>query len=207
MDTEIDYKELVRDMRNAQKYFQMCVFETDLLKKCILCKKHLTPSQWSCVLEDYIKSTLNIGKRTDNRSGDGCSRSSNYNVEIKVSLGDLKGNLHFVQLRPDHKIDFYVFLVYNMFEGELGQIYWFLCKPHDLYKLLPEYGGYAHGTKDKLGKITKDNIFGRNYEYALRPHPNAKNQTKGKQLWDIFVKEFNLPVSEILSIIGEGEGI
>lgn len=203
MNTEIDYKELVQDMRNAKTYFDMCISERDLFKKCILCKKHLTPSQWSCVLEEHVKHVLNIGKRTDNISGDGCSRSLKYNIEIKVSLGDLRGNLHFVQLRPDHKIDFYVFLVYNLFEGELGKNYWFVCKPHELYKLLPEYGGYAHGTIKQLGKITVDNIFGRNCEYALRPHPNGKKQTKGGQLWDMFLKRFHVSFDEMLSIIGE----
>ena len=202
MELGFEFVELVKDMRNAKRYYDMCVAETDLLKKCILCKKYLTPSQWSCILEDYIKMILNIGKRIDNISGDGCSRFSNKNIEIKVSLGDHNGRVHFVQLRPDHHIDFYVFLVYNMFEGELGKIFWFICEPHDLYKLLPDYGGYAHGTITQLGKITLDNVYGRNCEYALRPHPNAKKQTKGGQLWDIFYKQFNVSLDEILAIIG-----
>lgn len=49
------------------------------------------------------------------------------------------------------------------------------------------FGGYDHRTCTVLGKITSDNIKGRNCEYALRCDPNAK---KGKnfELWNEFMK-------------------
>ena len=65
---------------------------------------------------------------------------------------------------------------------DLGKAYVFKVPSEDLYELVIEYGGYAHGTCEKLGKITKDNIKGRNCEYALRCNPNSK---KGNsfELW------------------------
>lgn len=66
------------------------------------------------------------------------------------------------------------YVVYNVHEGDIGKIYWLLCKAEQLYSLLPKFGGYAHGTIEKLGKISLDNLYRRNCEYALRPNFLAK---------------------------------
>ena len=108
-----------------------------------------------------------------------------------MSLGDKKGQLNFVQLRPDHKIDYYIFLCYDLFYGKIGKIYWFFLKSDDLYELIPKYGGYSHGTISVLGKINCDNIHGRHCEYSLRPNPTKRKACKSRKLWDLLVEKFN----------------
>jgi hypothetical protein len=198
------YKDMVNSLRAPINYKEVCRAERDLVKKCILCKKYLTANVWSIVLEDYIRHFLNIGKTINRVSGDGVIKANdcNFHIEIKVSLGDSTGKFNFVQLRPDHDIHYYIFLAYNVFDGEFGKVYWFLCRPKDLYELLPEFGGYAHGTTIKLGKIQNSNIAGRNCEYALRPNPRANTGTKSRELWNIFLKRFGILAENILDKIG-----
>lgn len=132
----------------------------------------------------YIKNLFSLKKPLNNTSGDGRSLN-NKNIEIKVSLGNTKGQFNFVQIRPDHEIDYYIFMCYNVHDGDIGKIYWFLCPSYKIYKLIPKYGGYAHGTIKKNGIITLDNMFGHNYEYALRP--TSMHNTR---LWDKLIKLF-----------------
>jgi len=180
--------------------YSVCKNETDTLRKCILCKAYLSSNQWSVLLEQFIKQKFKMSRTQNNVSGDGIT-TKDLNVEIKVSLGADNGQVHFVQIRPDHKVDYYLMLVYNVHEGDLGNTYWLLCKSEELYALLPEYGGYAHGTIEKLGKITMDNIYGRNCEYALRPNPIAKVGTKVKRLWDTMTDMFSVTEEDIHNII------
>ena len=129
---------------------------------------------------------LLINKPNNETSGDGCKNNINY--EIKVSLHGKQSNLNFVQIRPDHKIDFYIFIGYNMYNNNtLGKGYIFKIPSDSLYELIIDYGGYAHGTFKKLGKISQDNLKDRNCEYVLRCDPNAK---KGKKydLWNELLK-------------------
>ena len=75
-----------------------------------------------------------------------------------------------------------------MYENEkLGEGYIFKVPSQVMYNLIIRYGGYAHGTCSKLGKITEYNIKGRNCEYALRCDPNAK-KGKNYELWNEFMK-------------------
>ena len=190
---------IVKNMRNITNYVDICKKEKDILKQCVLCKYYLSSNQWSMVLESSIKQRFNILQAKDNMSGDGLI--NNKTVEIKVSLGGSNGQFNFVQLRPSHTIDYYLFLVYDVYSSHsnLGQIHWFLSKPNDLYKLLPEYGGYAHGTVSNNGKITEENIFKKGnekLEYSLRPN-NLKNG-KSKELWDILIDKFSINENDIL---------
>lgn len=155
-----------------------------LTEKFILLRRAVNPQ--STVPESVIMDDMNIGRPLDETSGDGHKNGINY--ELKFSLHTKNGGFNFVQIRPDHTIDYYLVGGYNLFEGEIGKAY--ICKvPADvIYRLIPEYGGYAHGTVSKLGKITCDNIKGRNCEYALRPNPNAKEGTKPKRLWNELLK-------------------
>lgn len=164
-----------------------CQQEQDTLKKCLLCKYYLSSNEWSVLMEKHVKTLFSLQKCIDSTSGDGCTKNK-LNVEIKVSLGTKDGTMNFVQLRPDHKLDFYILVAFDIHENLYGRLYWFLCKPDELYKLIPEYGGYAHGSVDKLGRITEDNIKGRNCEYALRPNPRKKG--KSNMLWNIMIERF-----------------
>ena len=67
--------------------------------------------------------------------------------------------MNFVQLRPDHIIDYYLFVGYNLFEDTYGKVYTFLIPSNDIHELIINYGSYSHGTVFKLGNITKDNIL------------------------------------------------
>ena len=105
------------------------------------------------------------------------------NYEIKFSGHDKNCKFNWVQFRPDHNIDYYILIGYNLFEGTVGKAYNFKIPAEDLYQLIIDYGGYAHGTNRELGRITKDNLKGRNCEYALRINPNNLGN-KSKELWE-----------------------
>ena len=170
-----DKKHILEKIKNAKT----------LTEKCILSREYLTPQ--STDLENICKKDLDIGNALNSTSGDGHKNGINY--EIKASIHANKSKISFVQIRPDHNIDNYIFIAYNMlYENEiLGKAYIFKIPSHIVYDLVVRFGGYAHGTCVVLGKITSDNIKGRNCEYALRCDPNAK---KGKsfELWNEFMK-------------------
>ena len=104
----------------------------------IFCKRYLSSNEFGLVFEKYIKNILNIEKSRDKVSGDGILNDKN--VEIKVSLGDKKGQLNFVQIRPDHNVQYYIFICYNLFEDKIGKDYIFLFPSNRLYDLIPKYG-------------------------------------------------------------------
>jgi hypothetical protein len=129
---------------------------------------------------------LDIGPPINKTSGDGHKNGLNY--EIKASIHAKNSHLNFVQIRPDHSVDFYILVAYNMYENDaIGNAHIFKVPSNIIYNLIVKYGGYAHGSCSILGCITIDNIKGRNCEYALRCDPNAK---KGKsfELWNEFIK-------------------
>ena len=148
-----------------------------------MARNYLTPQ--STDLEILCKKDLNIGAPRNETSGDGHKNDKNY--EIKISIHANESKINFVQIRPDHNIDYYIFIAYNMYVGEFGKAHIFKIPSNIVYDLIVRYGGYAHGTCSVLGQITIDNIKGRNCEYALRCNPNAK---KGKsfELWNEFIK-------------------
>ena len=52
-----------------------------------------------------------------------------------------------------------------------GDLYIFKLTKKNIKNLITKYGGYAHGTKHKLGKITEDGLdkISNDKEYTLRP--------------------------------------
>lgn len=200
VNSEEYYVNLVDALRQKKNVQIMCKEEKNILRKCILCRSYLSSNQWAPIMEEHIMEIFGIRKKKNNTSGDG-NTNKNFNIEIKVSLGTDNGQVNFVQIRPDHDVDYYILLVYNLHEEQLGKVHWFLCKSQELYHLIPEYGGYAHGTTEKLGKITLDNIHGRNCEYCLRPNPKAKETTKPKLLWNRMVELFEVSEEDIINTI------
>ena len=180
------YKSYVQSLRNKNLNKEICKNEKDLLYKCILCKTFMSPTEYGSELEKYLKNILNIKKAVNSVSGDG--QKDNNNIEIKVSLSDNEGRLNYLQIRPDHFIDYYLFLAYNLKENDMGNVYIMIIPSQKIYDLIPEYAGYSHGTVEVFGKITSENIFGRNLEYSLRPNPTKSNDTKTKQLWNELIK-------------------
>lgn len=196
---KMDLREIVISMREPYDFITIIENEDNILSQCILARKFLSSNQWGQLLEKIIKKKFRIQKAINETSGDGVING--LNIEIKISLGDMCGKINFVQIRPDHNIDYYLLLAYNLWEAELGEVYWFLCPATDLYALIPEYGNYAHGTISKLGKITKDNIYGSNKEYALRPNPTSSSNTKSYKLWQLLLKKFWLTEDEIYNFL------
>lgn len=193
---------LVKEMRstnNSNFYNDI----TNTLELCIILKSNKTTKsqEWSMVLEQHIRTKFKIRTKNDNTSGDGCSLN-NKNIEIKVSLGGKNKGFNFVQIRPDHNIDYYIILCYDLYDQcDLGKIYWMLCPSKDLYELIPRYGSYAHGNICNNGVITSDNIYGRNLEYALRPNPYSGKNTKGFMLWNILIQKFQKEEQDIINHI------
>jgi len=184
-----DFTELVNSLRIGNEYHkQKCEKEKDLLKKCVYCKYYLSSQVYGQLLQEYLKEKYMISDPLDHLSGDGVKNGKN--IEIKVSLGDAKGQINIVQIRPSHKIDYYMILAYNLFEGEYGGAYLLIIPANEIYSLIPEYGCYAHGTVVKNGKITLNNMYGHSYEYALRPNPLKKTAKSGK-LWEILSSKWN----------------
>jgi hypothetical protein len=76
-----------------------------------------------------------------------------------------------------------------MYENDtIGNAHIFKIQSCIVHDLIVRFGGYAHGTCAALGKITTDNIKGRNCEYALRCDPNAKKDSRDFELWKEFLK-------------------
>ena len=179
-----DLSSLVKQMRikclkDNTHILERIKSETTLTGKCILARNYLAPQ--SNIMEQIIKKDLEIGNAPDKSSGDGSKNGKNF--EIKFSAHDKNGKFNWVQFRPDHNIDYYILIGYNLFEGTLGKAYNFKVPAEDLYQLIIDYGGYAHGCQDILGVPTKDNLKGRDCEYAIRVNPNVL-VNKSKELWD-----------------------
>ena len=134
-------------------------------------------------METIIKEDLHIGNALNSTSGDGHKNGINY--EIKVSIYSRNSKINIVQIRPNHNINFYIIVTYNMYENQTtGNVHIFKIPSSKICELIISFGGYAHGTIKKLGKI-EDNIKDQdsNCEYALRCNPNAK-KGKSVELWN-----------------------
>jgi hypothetical protein len=165
---------------NTREILDTIQKEKDLTNKCILYRKFLSPQ--STHIERIIRNDLFIEKPINETSGDGTKNGLNY--EIKYSGHAQKSRLNFVQIRPDHNIDFYILIGYNMyFNDNLGKAFVFKIPSAAMYDLVVKHGGYSHGTLKHLGRINKKNLKGRNLEYSIRCNPNAKRGTKDYKLF------------------------
>lgn len=174
----------LKETKNKKLILELIKNKETLTEKCVLSRMYLTPQ--STDLETICKIDLAIGNALNTTSGDGHKNGINY--EIKASIHANKSKINFVQIRPDHDIQYYILIAYNMYENDtIGNAHIFKIPSRIVYDLIVRFGGYAHGTCATLGNITSNNIKGRNCEYALRCNPNAK---KGKsfELWNEFMK-------------------
>jgi len=96
------------------------------------------------------------------------------NFELKISNGGKENNrFNYVQLRMNHDC-VYIFTAYYLCEDNIdneGELFIFKLNKDDIKKLILSYGGYAHGTVQKLGKITEIELSNssNDKEYAIRP--------------------------------------
>ena len=107
--------------------------------------------------------------------------------EIKASGGGQNNNqFNYVQLRPNHNVHNYILTAYHLTNDnldQLGELFIFKIKKEDINTLICKYGGYAHGTKNKNGGITLDDLKdpSNSKEYDLRP-------SYGSTLWNELLK-------------------
>ena len=126
------------------------------------------------LLEHYIqnkydmiknKSSLCIGDLQHNQT----------NLEIKISTGGKDYNkFNYVQLRMNHNCE-YLLTAYYLSDDNVdttgGELFIFKLNKTDMKKMILNYGGYAHGTIQKLGPITEEDLNDttNDKEYAIRP--------------------------------------
>ena len=163
---------------------QLMINAQTLLEKCILNREYSSPN--SDVFEQVIKHDLKLENAPDRMSGD--ASINGLNIEIKCSTHAKHSTFNFVQIRPDHNVQCYLFVGYNLWHADaLGKEYLFKIPSEDLYKMVVEHGGYAHGSKMVLPAITLATMKGNGYEYALRVDPNTRGRCK-QVLWDKLLK-------------------
>ena len=102
-------------------------------------------------------------------------KCNEINVEIKVSTGGKENNkFNFVQLRMNHNCE-YLLTAYYLSDDNVdttgGELFIFKLNKTDMKKMILNYGGYAHGTIQKLGPITEEDLNDttNDKEYAIRP--------------------------------------
>jgi hypothetical protein len=160
------YKNLVSQLRTTsnEKIKTDIRNETNMKYKCILSKYHLSSQQWSTLLEEEFKKYYKWYKKKDEISGDAVTKKLN-NVEIKISLGSNDNKFNFVQIRPNHNIDYYLFVIYDLNKDEMTK---YIIDKSEIINLILKKGEYSHGTIKRQGRITLDNIINNKYEYSLR---------------------------------------
>jgi|SaaInl5LU_22_DNA_1037371.scaffolds.fasta_scaffold45750_4 hypothetical protein len=147
-------------------------------KYCVV--NHLSGQQSGPAIEKYIIEKNKMEKVSASK----CCGDGKYNgkfLEIKVSLGGKDRNkFNYVQIRPSHDIDYYILTAYHLDYTTIddnGELFIFLIEKPVMVDLLAKHSSYAHGTKAKLGKISRESIMNNtDAEYALRT-------TYGDALW------------------------
>jgi hypothetical protein len=125
------------------------------------------------LIENYIKNKYNMTKNNAS-SCVGDLLCNNINFEIKVSNGGKENNkFNYVQLRMNHNCE-YLLTAYHLSYENLnnnGELYIFRLNKANIKNLILKYGGYAHGTIQKLGEIKKEHLENEtnDKEYAIRP--------------------------------------
>jgi hypothetical protein len=175
--------ELAQRCRRRVAYQREIVKEATLKDAHIYCvTRKVRPHEYGSLLEHYI-CTKHGFERNGASSRTGDMRVDHENAEVKVSIGigcdchpTRRVKFNWVQLRPTHGVHFYVLTAYHLAHENVasdGELYVFRVPKHEMVRLLVRYGGYAHGTKARLGKIAADDMgdetTSSTKEYALRP--------------------------------------
>ena len=148
--------------------------QQDLKYAHIYCKINKLSGQVSGPLIEYfIKNKYEMIKNNSSLCiGD--LQHNKTNIEIKISNGGKENNkFNYVQLRMNHVCE-YILTAYYISDDNLekmGELFIFKLNKTDIKKIIFKYGGYAHGTIQKLGVITEDDLENpsNDKEYAIRP--------------------------------------
>lgn len=125
------------------------------------------------LIENYIKEKYEMTKNKASLCIGDLQRNQT-NFEIKVSTGGKENNkFNYVQLRINHCCE-YLLTAYYLNETnveELGELFIFKLNKKDIKPIILKHGGYAHGTVQKLGPITQEDLENElnDKEYAIRP--------------------------------------
>lgn len=177
--TKIKLKQLL-ESRYSNKIHTDTIMKLPTLKSAhIYCKLNNLSGQFTGpVLEKYIKKKYNMTKNTAS-SCIGDLKCNEINLEVKASNGGKENNkFNYVQLRMNHNCIYILTAYYLDYTNldNLGELYIFKLNKENIIPLIINYGGYAHGTIGKLGKITIEDLNNttNQKEYALRPKYNDK---------------------------------
>ena len=148
--------------------------QTTLKDAHMYCKIHgLSGQVAGPLIENYIKTKYGF---TKNQASEciGDLQYNETNIEIKASNGGKDNNkFNFVQIRMNHICEYLLTAYYITNDNleELGELFIFKLPKDDIKILIQKYGGYAHGTKKKLGSISKEDLddTANDKEYAIRP--------------------------------------
>lgn len=139
------------------------IMKLDTLKDahiyCIV--NNISSQKYGLLLEKFIQIKFNyIKNNSENCIGD-CSKDGK-NCEIKVSLGGTNHRkFNYVQIRPSHDCDIYILTAYYLSDENInseGELYIFKLPKSKIKEIIISYGGYAHGTIQKNGRITMESL-------------------------------------------------
>ena len=176
-------EEKSNEIKTKLKYIlgiSLCNHKIEIMKEYnikrahIYCKINQLSGQVSGpLIEYYIKNKYGMDKNNASLClGD--LQHNQVNFELKISNGGKENNkFNYVQLRMNHDC-VYIFTAYYLCEDNIdseGDLFIFKLNKDDIKKLILSYGGYAHGTVQKLGKISEIelNNLSNDKEYAIRP--------------------------------------
>ena len=173
MAFEAKYVEALRQSLTTDKsdLKNKIINETNTKNAFIVGKAQLSPQQYGAALETHIKTKYGWGNAMDNKSGDALTPNGNK-IEIKVSAEDAKGGFNYVQIRPNHDVDYYLLANYSISTDEVIIL---LCPKNEFLDIVIGHGQLAHGTKDTSFEYK---------EYAYRPKMHGREGTKGRDQWD-----------------------
>ena len=173
-ETKIKLKQLLNSSLSNKIHTETIMSLPTLKDANIYCKYNNLLGQFTGpLLEKYIKIKYKMTKN-DASSCNGDLKCNEKNFEIKTSNGGNENNkFNYVQLRINHDCEYIMtayYLDYTNLEN-LGELYIFKLNKENIKPLIIKYGGYAHGTISKLGKITIEDLndVTNSKEYALRP--------------------------------------
>lgn len=172
---EVNKKLLAAVLDHATICHKTAILQQPSVKDAhMYCKIHQLSGQVSGpLIEHYIQESYHM---TKNKASDcvGDVQFQGVNLEIKASLGGKKNNqFNYVQLRVNHVCEYLLTAYYLDQENldNLGELFLFRLTKEQMKPLLLQYGGYAHGTVTKLGRISHEDLSNpvNDKEYALRP--------------------------------------
>ena len=148
--------------------------EANIKRAHIYCKVNQLSGQVSGPLIEHFMKYRYCMKKNNASLCNGDLQLNEINYELKISNGGKENNkFNYVQLRMNHDC-LYILTAYYLSPDNIdteGELFIFKLKKTDIKELIVAYGGYAHGTVQRLGEITETDLDDckNDKEYAIRP--------------------------------------